>query len=73
MNIRAIYERGTLKLTKRLKLKERQPILVDVYPLKDDLPASSIARLASKNKGFDILKDSREDLYSLKDGKPLSR
>ncbi len=73
MVIRATYEHGTLKLTKKLKLKEHQPVLVDVYLLEDDLPASAISRLARKNKSFGFLKNPEEDIYSLKDGKPLSR
>ncbi len=73
MTIRAIYERGILKLTKKLKLREHQPVLVDVYPLEDDLPASTIAKLARKSKSFEFLENLSEDIYSLKDGKPLSR
>jgi predicted DNA-binding antitoxin AbrB/MazE fold protein len=73
MTIRAIYEHGILKLKRKLKLKEHQPVLVDIYLLEDDLPASAIARLARKSKSFGFLKNPAEDIYSLKDGKPLSR
>ena len=73
MTIRAIYERGMLKLTKKLNLKEHQPVFVDVYPLDDDLPASGIVQLSCKSKSFQFLKNTKEDIYSLQDGKPLSR
>ena len=72
MTIRAIYEKGMLKLAKKLKLKEHQPVLVDIHPLMDDLPASSIGNLAARGKSLEFLANPSEDIYSRQDGKPLS-
>lgn len=71
MTIRAIYRRGILKLSRKVKLKENQPVLVDIQPLIDDLPASTIASLTARGKSFDFLGDPSEDIYSASDGKPI--
>jgi predicted DNA-binding antitoxin AbrB/MazE fold protein len=72
MTIRAIYQHGFLKLAKKLKLKEHQPVLVDIHLLTEDLPVSSLAALAEKSKSFHFLKAAVENIYSLKDGKPVA-
>jgi predicted DNA-binding antitoxin AbrB/MazE fold protein len=71
MTIRAIYRRGVLKLSRRIKLKENQPVLVDIHPLIDDLPATTLAKLANRGKSFDFLSNSAEEVYTLRDGKAL--
>jgi predicted DNA-binding antitoxin AbrB/MazE fold protein len=72
VTIKAIYQRGILKLAKKLKLKERQPVLVDIRPLHEDVPVRAVASLAQKSKRFRFLQSPAEDLYSLKDGKPVA-
>jgi predicted DNA-binding antitoxin AbrB/MazE fold protein len=61
MTIKTIYQRGILKLAKPLKLKDRQPVLVDVRPLREDI----------SSKSFRFLTSPGEDIYTLKDGKPV--
>jgi predicted DNA-binding antitoxin AbrB/MazE fold protein len=72
MTIRAIYQHGILKLSKKLKLKEHQPVLVDIRLLSEDLPARSLASLAQKSKSLRFLAALAEDIYSRKDGKPVT-
>ena len=71
MTIKAIYKHGILKLSKKLNLKENQPVLIDIHPLIDDLKASTISQVAARGKSFEFLKNSSEDIYTLRDGKPV--
>ena len=71
MTIRAIYKHGVLKLSKKVNLKENQPVLIDIHPLIDDLSAMTIGQVAARGKSFDFLADPAEDIYTLRDGKSL--
>jgi hypothetical protein len=42
-----------------------------LYPIDDDWDEAEWLRAASQNPVFDYLKDSAEDIYTLKDEKPF--
>lgn len=44
----------------------------DEATLADDLPAWALAVLAEQSPSFAFLADPREDIYSIKDGEPVS-
>ncbi|MBI2060977.1 MAG: antitoxin family protein [Nitrospirae bacterium] len=70
----AVYENGTLRLSKPLPLAEQARVYVTVEGLRekdDDLPESAWLRSASANEAFDFLKDPAEDIYDPADGKPF--
>jgi hypothetical protein len=76
----AIETTGTIEQNGRIVIDEtfsvNTPTLVRVivlFPESEDLNESEWLRAASKNEAFDSLNDPDEDIYSLKDGKPLDQ
>ena len=67
--IEAIFEEGRLKPLQRLPLTEHQHVWLAI--LTEEPSSEELARLASEDPSFSFLQDSREDLYSSKDGQPL--
>ena len=45
--------------------------VIVLFPESEDLDEREWLQAASKNEVFDFLNDPDEDIYSLKDGKPL--
>ena len=68
--IQAVYRKGVFKPSRKLNLAENKHVTLQLVNI-DDLPAKGISRLASKSPAFDFLNDKREDIYSIKDGKPV--
>lgn len=68
--IRAIFREGSIKPVEPLDLPENTPLRVTLLN-DDDLPADSIAELASAAGAFDFLDDDREDLYDESDGEAV--
>lgn len=73
----AVYEKGTFKPLVDVHLPEQQKVrmlfvLEDTMPEADDLPAWALAKLAEQSPSFAFLADPREDVYSLRDGEPVS-
>ena len=69
--IKAVYEKGVLRLLEEVDLTEHEEVEVIVLQEPDDLPASEILKLAQAGKSFAFLEDTREDIYSLADGEPV--
>lgn len=74
----AIETTGTIEQSGRIVIDEtfsvNTPTLVRVivlFPESEDLDEREWLQAASKNEVFDFLNDPDEDIYSLKDGKPL--
>lgn len=68
--IRAVFREGSIKPVEPLDLPENTPLRVTLLN-DDDLPADSIAELASAGRAFDFLSDDREDLYDESDGEAV--
>lgn len=66
--IPAIYEAGVLKPLGKLGLRERQRVLIALFPADDNVPTFLISEAALHGKSFDFLADPAEDIYSLSDG-----
>lgn len=75
--VEAVYEKGLFRPLDDVHLPEQQRVRL-VFRLEgetastDDLPAWALAVLAEQSPSFDFLADSREDIYSLEDGEPVS-
>ena len=69
--IKAVYEKGVLRLLEEVSLTEHEEVEVIVLQEPDDLPASALLNLAQAGKSFAFLEDTREDIYSLTDGEPV--
>ncbi|MBI1766166.1 MAG: hypothetical protein HYR56_32585 [Acidobacteria bacterium] len=74
----AIETTGTIEQSGRIVIDEtfsvNTPTLVRVivlFPESEELDEREWLQAASKNEVFDFLNDPDEDIYSLKDGKPL--
>jgi len=74
----AIEMTGTVDIDHRLVLDETLPIVgptrVRVIVLvdnQDEVTEAAWLKSATANAAFDFLKDTREDIYSLADGKPF--
>ncbi len=62
------------KAVKALKPKEQRKFLSDLpnlIHLEDDPSSFDISRLAKKSRSFRFLARKKEDIYSLKDGRPV--
>ncbi len=75
--VEAVYEKGLFRPLSEVHLPDRQRVrlvflLEGEAALADDLPAWALAALAEQSPSFDFLADSREDIYSLEDGEPVS-
>jgi len=69
--IKAVYEKGVLRLLEEVDLTEHEEVEVIVLQEPDDLPASEILKLAQAGKSLAFLEDAREEVYSLADGEPV--
>jgi predicted DNA-binding antitoxin AbrB/MazE fold protein len=67
----ATYEKGVFKPSQKVDLKERQKVKITISPIEEDLSTDLLARVAEQGKGFDFLKDQREDIYSVTDGEQV--
>lgn len=69
--IKAVYEKGSLRLLEEVDLAEQEEVEVILLHEPDDLPVSELLHLAQAGKSFAFLEDTREDIYSLTDGEPV--
>ncbi len=74
----AIEITGTVDTEHRLVLDETLPItgptrvrVIVLVENQDDVTEAAWLKSAATNASFDFLKDVREDIYSLADGKPF--
>lgn len=67
----ATYENGVLKPSQKVNLKEHQKVKITISPIEEEFSANLLAKLAEQGKGFDFLKDQKEDIYSLSDGEEV--
>ena len=65
-----IDKKGKLLLDKPLKLKDKSVKIIILMEEEEEEEQSWLSAVA-KNPAFDFLKDEKEDIYSLSDGKPL--
>jgi len=68
--ITAIYEKGILRPSRRLSLPEHQRVTLRLME-PDDVPAAAIKHVAGKSRSYSFLKRKGENIYSLKDGRPV--
>lgn len=66
--IHAIFENGVFRPIEKVKFPEHQEIEIII---EDDIPTRYIAAFAEKAKSFDFLADPKENIYTIKDGKPV--
>ena len=68
LSIRAIYDGKNVTLLDKIKITSPQKVIItfldEIY---EDITSEELAKLATKGKSFDFLKDRREDIYSDKD------
>lgn len=75
----AIETTATIGANRQLTLDEDLPenvsakVRVIVLFDEDDLSEKDWLKAASKNDAFNFLNDEAEDIYTLEDGKPLSK
>lgn len=76
----AIETTGTIEQSGKIVIDEiftvNAPTSVRVimlFPESEDLNEQELMQAASNNEAFDFLSDPDEDIYTLTDGKPLSR
>ena len=55
----------------RLLQIARQSEQVELQILEDDLPTAAMMKLAEQGGAFDFWLDEGEDIYSIRDGKPV--
>jgi hypothetical protein len=68
--IKAVVRGGHLEPLEPLNLPEETPVTLTLAD-EDDLPASTLARMAGEGGAFDFLTDDRENIYSLNDGEAV--
>lgn len=63
---------GFLQIETPVPLKEGDVKVIIMYAENEELEEEQLwTRSVSNNPAFDFLKDPREDIYSVNDGKPL--
>ena len=74
----AIETTGTIEQSGRIVIDETFSVnaptsvrIIVLFPENEDVHENEWMQAASKNEAFAFLNDSDEDIYSLKDGKPL--
>jgi len=75
---KAIELSGTIDAQRRLVLDDQLPVkgparvrVIIILPDDEEIDESSWLRAAAANPAFEFLKDSAEDVYSVKDGRPF--
>lgn len=75
---KAIETSGTLDDQNHITLDESLPELgskrvriIVLVPENDDIPEPEWLHAATNSSAFDFLKESKEDIYTLEDGKPF--
>ncbi len=68
--IKAVYEKGVLRPSRKLMLPEHQEVTLK-FVVSDDVPSSQLASMAEKSGSYNFLKRKGENIYSLKDGRPV--
>ncbi len=67
-----IDNNGSLQINTPLPLKEGDVKVIIMYAENEEMTEEQLwLRSVSNNPIFDFLKDPKEDIYSLNDGKPL--
>jgi hypothetical protein len=74
----AIEMTGTIDAQQHLKLDGDLPVagpvrvkIIVLYPSSDEADEEQWMHAAAQNPAFDYLKESAEDIYSIKDGRPF--
>lgn len=68
--IKATYEKGVLRPSRKLSLPEHKEVTIRLVE-PEDTSAHDISSLAAKSQSYDFLKRKGEDIYTLKDGRPV--
>jgi hypothetical protein len=76
--LRAIEISGRIDEKQQLYLDKPLPSTVPgrvrviiLFHVEEDIPEDEWLRAAATNNAFDFLEDSREDIYTISDGKPF--
>ncbi len=76
--LKAIETTGTIDEHHQLRLDDELPIdvparvrVIVLYPLQDNWDETEWLRAAARNPAFNYLKEAKEDIYSVTDGKPF--
>lgn len=76
--MKAIETTGTVDEQRRLLLDDPLPVIgpsrvrvIILMPEETDIEEKEWLRAASANPAFDFLRDPKEDIYTLSDGKPF--
>ena len=67
--VAATFEHGIFKPVGKIHLPEHMRVILAITPATDDIPTMLLDQLAEQSESFDFLSDSREDIYTLEDGK----
>jgi len=67
--VKAVYDRGVLKLLERVDLPEHKKVTVVI--VEDDVPTEELQELAVAGGAFDFLSKPEEDIYTREDGDPV--
>jgi hypothetical protein len=78
VTMKAIETTGTVDEQRRLLLDDPLPVIgpsrvrvIILMPEETDIEEKEWLRAASANPAFDFLRDPKEDIYTLSDGKPF--
>ena len=68
-----IDKKGFLRLDKPLRLKEKKVKIIILMPEENEIEDEKLwLATISNNPAFDFLKDKKENIYSIADGKPFN-
>jgi hypothetical protein len=77
--VNAIETTGIIDADRQLRLDDPLPIaglsrvrVIILVPDSGELSEDAWAKAASQSPSFDFLRDSKEDVYTLNDGKPFN-
>ena len=68
--VEAVYEKGYLKLLKKLNLPEHKRVHIAIM-MDEDISSMDMAKLAQEGKAFDFWYNPEEDIYKPSDGKEV--
>ncbi len=78
-NLQAVEVTGSVDEKHQLHLDQELPVsgptrvkVIVLYPLSENGDDGEYLRAAARNPAFEYLKESVEDIYSAKDGKPFN-
>ncbi|MBU2528846.1 antitoxin family protein [bacterium] len=79
ITIQAVFENGIFRPIKKVRIAEHRKVKIIIDPashylfseVDNDVPSKLIASAANNSKSFKFLKQSKENIYTIKDGEPV--